>query len=282
MNAVDRVALHAQLACIWEASARKPGNVHRFVDFDDTSYLDFVTSAAAIAPVLGAAQGRSVGGIILDAVERTQLVARANTNLGIVLLLAPLAKAFLTGTELRDVLAGLTVEDAVLAYRAIRLANPGGLGAAGEQDVHDEPTVTLRAAMALAADRDRIARQYVCDFADVLEVGVPALAEGVRWTGSLEEAILFAQLEWLARYPDSLIVRKCGAATARETSELAQEVKEGRRTLEELDRFLRADGHRRNPGTTADLIAASLFVALERGVLSPLGVPWATEGRGFV
>src|SRR5215468_292881 len=87
------VGLCSQLACIWEASARKPGNVHRYCDFADVSYLDFLTSAAAIAPILEAAEGKPVGRTIFDAVAATQQVVATNTNLGIILLLAPLAAA---------------------------------------------------------------------------------------------------------------------------------------------------------------------------------------------
>src|SRR5215469_5898833 len=87
------VGLCAQLACIWEATARKPGNVHRFRDFEDVTYLDFLQSAAAIAPILAAvASSRlSVGQAIHEAVRRTRTVSPNNTNLGIVLLLTPLA-----------------------------------------------------------------------------------------------------------------------------------------------------------------------------------------------
>jgi triphosphoribosyl-dephospho-CoA synthase len=161
------VGLCAQLACIWEATARKPGNVTRHCDFDDVSYLDFLTSAAAVAPVLATAAQRRVGATILEAVRATRRVAATNTNLGIVLLLAPLASVP-PGEELRAdlarVLDALDVSDAKAAYEAIRLAAPGGLGRAEKQDVADEPTQTLREVMALAAERDLVARQYAGGF----------------------------------------------------------------------------------------------------------------------
>src|SRR5262249_18739826 len=153
----------AQLACIWEATARKPGNVHRFADFDDTSYVDFLVSAAAIAPVLENACRRRVGETIFEAVRATQHVVTSNTNLGIILLLAPLATVP-AGEDLRigagRVLDGLDIADARLAYEAIRLARPGGLGDAADQDIRSDPTQTLQQVMALAAESDMVARQY--------------------------------------------------------------------------------------------------------------------------
>src|SRR5438105_8350832 len=112
--------LCAQLACIWEATARKPGNVHRYCDFDDAGYVDFLLSAAAIAPVLDRAPERRVGETILDAVRATRQVVATNTNLGIILLLTPLAAAL--GDLLTGVLAVLDmldVADARAAYQAI-------------------------------------------------------------------------------------------------------------------------------------------------------------------
>src|SRR5262249_3943909 len=132
------IGLCAQAACILEVTARKPGNVHRFCDFDDVTYLDFILSAAAIAPVLETARQRRVGETVLEAVRATRQVASTNTNLGIVLLLAPLAavppEEDVT-TGVRRVLEGLDVDDARLVYQAIGLAAPGGLGETAEQDV---------------------------------------------------------------------------------------------------------------------------------------------------
>ena len=261
------IGLCAQLACIWEATARKPGNVHRYCDFADLTYLDFLQSAAAVAPVLNAAPLGGVGKTVLEAVQATRRVVSTNTNLGIVLLLAPLA-AVPPSEDLRKglprVLEGLDVADARAAYQAIRLAGAGGLGRVPEQDLHEEPTTSLREVMALAAGRDLIARQYANGFREVFHDGVPALGLGLQQTGSLESAIIYAHLHLLASYPDSLIVRKCGPAEAEEAGRRARSVleqgwpkgEEGQQALTELDRWLRTNGHRRHPGTTADLITA--------------------------
>jgi triphosphoribosyl-dephospho-CoA synthase len=292
------IGLCAQVACLWEATARKPGNVTRFNDFDDTSYLDFVLSAAAIAPVMATAFGRSLGSTVLQAVRATRQVVHTNTNLGIILLLAPLA-AVPDGAELRagveKVLSRLDVEDSRLVYQAIRLAAPGGLGKAEDQDVALEPTQPLRAVMALAAGRDMVARQYANGFADVFDAGVPILNAGLAETGSLEGAIIWAHLHIMARYPDSLIARKCGQEVSEEAARRARQVLDanwprqsnGWSSLASFDAWLRACGRLRNPGTSADLVTACLFVALRQRTLSlPSAAPWQADfgssnmGRG--
>ena len=257
-------------ACIWEATARKVGDVHRGADFLGTTYLDFVLSAGEVAEPL--TNGNGIGLSILNAVRATARVAKSNTNLGIILLLAPLATEYLDRT-----LERLSHEDARHAFEAIRLAHPGGLGNANEQDVRSEPSVTLLEAMRLAADRDLIARQYANGFADILDFGVPAFLDAWQRFGTIEAAIVDLQLRWLAEHPDSLIVRKCGLAVAEGIRSQASEVlkrggistSEGRRAGVALDRHLRSEGNTLNPGTTADLIAACLFVALRETKVKP-------------
>jgi triphosphoribosyl-dephospho-CoA synthase len=283
---VPDVGLYAQVACIWEATARKPGNVTPYHSFEDLTYLDFLMSAAAIAPVMATACQRGVGATVLEAVRSTAAVAASNTNLGIILLLAPLA-AVPPGQDLQigvqKVLAGLTVEASRLVYEAIRMAAPGGLGKAPEQDIHLEPTRPLGDVMALAAPRDLVARQYVDGFAEVFDDGLTALLTGLQRTGCIEGAIITAHLQLMASHPDSLIGRKCGHDVAQEAALRAREVldddwprrREARTALEELDTWLRADGNARNPGTTADLVTACLFSALRQGHITlPLAYPW--------
>ena len=280
------VAAAAQLACLLEVSAPKPGNVSPGRHFHDTRYEDFLASAVAIGPALSDAALHPLGTTIRSAVEATRRWTRSNTNLGIVLLLAPLARAALRSGEpvpsgargtlrerLTRVLAETTVADAAQVYAAIRQAGPGGLGETAAEDVSDTPTVTLREAMALAADRDAVAREYVTDFALTFEVGVPAVRaarqEGLGWT----EAAVEAYLTLLASTPDTHIARKLGQAEAEAVSRRAGEVRAaggtrsdvGRKALAALDAELRDPRNRRNPGTTADLTCAALFVVILEG-----------------
>ena len=179
----------AEIACLLEVTARKPGNVHRFRDFKDLHFLDFLLSATAIAAPLDRAVEQGLGATVLAAVEATREVVSTNTNLGMILLLAPLAAVPRTvdlAEGVEQVLAATTRDDARDAYRAIRLARPGGLGEVPDQDVAAEPTVTLREAMALAADRDLVARQYANGFREVLHEALPMIARlgpatGSRW-----------------------------------------------------------------------------------------------------
>jgi triphosphoribosyl-dephospho-CoA synthase len=261
----------AQLACVLEVSADKPGNITPSHDFHDTSFEDMVRCAIAIGPELVAERG--VGATVLAVVEASRRAAPANTNLGIALLLAPLAKAALAGGPLRERLAetlsALDVADARAAYAAIRLAGAGGLEEPVEHDVRSEPAIGLREAMAAAAERDSIAAEYVTGFALTFEVGLPALAEALGRGLAVRDAIVELHLRLLAHTPDTLIARKAGADAAKEVSAGAREVLAGRRTLQSFDASLRTDGNRLNPGTTADLVTATVFVALVEGILAP-------------
>lgn len=270
----------AELACRWEATARKIGNVHPGANFSDTTHADFLLGATAFGEVLHSSVSLFVGERVLHSVLRIQQCVGKNTHLGIVLLIVPMA---LSGSKesTRDAtawnLSQLTLDDAECVYRAIRLASPGGLGDAPEQDVRDTPTVTLLEAMKLAADRDMIARQYANGFADVFDFGVPAFLDAFAKFGSVEAAIVDSQLRWMATFPDSLIARKNGPAVAEDVRRRAAAVldlggiatAEGRAAGVALDRHLRSDGNKLNPGTTADLIAACLFVALRENKIAP-------------
>ena len=265
----------ATLACIWEATAPKPGNVYRGADFEDLSYADFLTSAAVIGPIVDQVAEAVVGPCVLAGVEATRAAVATNSNLGVLLLIAPLA-AVPREQPLREgitpVLECLTSEDTRHVYAAIRAARPGGLGKVDHADVNAEPPEAgLKEVMALAADRDLVARQYVDDFAEVFWTAdrIAAAAQGKP----LGEAIVDGYIDLLAEHPDSLIARKCGMEVARAASAGAASVLRSRQhgddsyraALAEFDFWLRADGHRRNPGTSADIIAAALFVLLREG-----------------
>ena len=295
------VAVAAQLACLLEASAPKPGNISPGRHFADTRYEDFLASAAAIGEPLAGVGVRPIGATVRMAIEATSRWTRSNTNLGIVLLLTPLARAAINGVgghfsrtsdevspkndprphlltpTLRQavghVLDTTTVEDARDVYAAIRLAKPGGLGRAETQDVADEPTMSLLEVMRLAAHRDGIAREYATAFEATFETGAPALEQarldGLPW----DDAVVETFLKVLAAAPDTHVARRGGEAAAADVSARARHVltaggvrsAAGRRAIDEMDRGLRDTRNIGNPGTAADLTAAAIFVVLLRG-----------------
>jgi triphosphoribosyl-dephospho-CoA synthase len=258
-------------ACRDELEAPKPGNVHVFADGHQMSVDDFVRSAdAAAAPLTR--PGARVGQRIFDAVAATRAAVGTNTNLGIILLCAPLAAAAeVATTNLRaavaDVLDSLDIADANLAFQAIARAAPGGLGHVERHDVHAPATVTLRQAMAAAADRDRIAHQFSTGFEDIFEPGLGGFrTAAARWLDPKWVA-LAVYLEFLARFPDTHIVRQYGIDAAADVRRGAIAFKRRLNGAEEpgvllgdllaWDRDLKARGL--NPGTTADLTVATLF-----------------------
>jgi triphosphoribosyl-dephospho-CoA synthase len=265
----------ATLACLLEVSTPKPGNVHRGADFEDLVLNDFLVSATSIGPAMDAAERQGVGRTVGEAVRATRRSVGRNTNLGTVLLLAPLAvvpRHVLLREGVSDVLDDLDAEDARRVYEAIRLAQPGGMGRADKLDIYDPPPDDLRLAMREAAERDLVARQYADGYKLIFTQSVPWLLECRQASGSLTEAIIRTHVRLLHEYPDSLIARNVACeAAARAGAVLASGPPSDpayHAALADLDFWMRCDGNRRNPGTTADLIAASLFVALREGWLT--------------
>jgi triphosphoribosyl-dephospho-CoA synthase len=274
MLALDATEVSAVVldACRVDVQAFKPGNVSHASPGHGMRAEDFVASAEAAATAI-AQPGLTVGERILRAIEATRFVVSFNTNLGIVLLCAPLVHAAVQSSagrplrpRLEGVLSALTVKDAELAYRAIRLARPGGLGSSARHDVAAPPAVDLREAMREAAGRDRIASQYETVFADVFELGLPAAREFLARWQSREWAAVAVYLRFLSRFPDSLVARKFGDQTAASVTEQAgrgaaimESARDPREALPALE-ALDADLKRRsiNPGTSADMTVATL------------------------
>lgn len=281
----------ATLACLMEVTAPKPGNVHRSADFEDTTFMDFSTSAVVFGQVIDANVESSLGETILTSVKQTRLAVGTNTNLGIILLLTPLAKILkqekvrsLDQSSVHEFMTTLGGSDGSDVFEAIRIAKPGGIGSSDRMDVQSVRTapVDLLQAMEFAKDRDSIARQYVTGFQTVFEVGISKLREGIKLFPELSQAIVFTHVAMMANEPDSLIGRKCGDQIAKQSQTMALKAVENLdcdipseeqfesfwSAVGELDFWLRSDGHRRNPGTTADLIAATLFVAINNGIIT--------------
>ena len=268
----DELRAAYEQACRREIEALKPGNVHVFADGHRMSADQFLTSADVSSGPL-TAPGLPVGRRILEAVRATRKAVDTNTNLGIVLLCAPLARAAeMTGGELRrnlgKVLDELDMDDAAAVFEAIVLASPGGLGSADAHDVRETPKVGLVEAMRGAAGRDRIAHQYISRYEDVCGIGLPAIEAALTRGESGIWPTVFAYMAFFARFPDSHVARKHGPEIAESVRQEAAAVNASLDAagdemarialLMDFDRSLKARDI--NPGTSADLTVASLFV----------------------
>lgn len=270
----DLIGLYLHV-CQLDVQSLKPGNISVYSGGKDLSVDDFLNSAEASAEPITDPKS-SLGLRILNAVSATQSAVGTNTNLGMVMLMAPLIQAKLEMLEAEDIKEALskvmektTIQDAVDVYQAIRLAKPGGMGEKNNQDISEEPNVTLLNTMKIAADWDLIAAQYSNSFEDVFTFGVPRYLNLTERWGDEKWVTTALFLAYLKYYPDSLIERKFGLLKAREISDMISDLEmelcrsdsPGRyeAQLLEIDRQLKRNLI--NPGTSADLTAASIFAA---------------------
>jgi len=273
MHTPETLAAIYREACVLDVQALKPGNVSLKSPGHGMCAEDFLRSAESSAPAISRA-GVSLGERIHRAVVATHRAVHCNTNLGIILLSAPLIQACLDfpGLPLRAgvgrILAGATQQDAEAVYGAIRLASPGGLGELDEHDVAQCARLDLTAAMREAADRDLIARQYSNGFAELFDDIHPFLASALDRSQGAREALADLFLYVLARYPDTHIQRKHGAEVAAEVSRMATvarltcsreaDPEAAAAGISDLDAALKQYGL--NPGTSADLCLAGFLI----------------------
>ena len=258
--------------CWLDVQALKPGNTSVHSNASTPGVQEFLESAKASAIPLVRPQ-LALGERVLQAVAATRQAVDTNTNLGIILLIAPLIHAWLgrsgrkLETALEQTLRQSTVQDAKNVYRAIRMAQPGGLGHVDNQDISEEPTVSLLDTMKLSSSKDQVASQYANNFHDIFNFGRSQYRSLlVRW-GDECWAASGLYLAFLARFPDSLVGRKYGMLKAREISDMITPFEKEfcrsdspvryKSQLLEIDSCLKRD--RINPGTTADLTVASIF-----------------------
>ena len=280
MNEIKKKIAEAALsACLMEVLSAKPGNVYPGGEwnFHDLKVIDFIRSSMAIYYAFLNDDYSSVGQLILNAIIQTRHVTSTNTNLGQMILLAPLALTFfhhgnIAEDTIQNTINKLNIQDSQSVYRAIRLANPGGMGDVKDHDILEVPTLPLDQIMQMAMSYDSVAKQYTNGFHDIISIGITSLLDNSFSTEEWQDMTIWCHLHFMARLPDTLIARKCGWKIAEESAKMAERVLEHhpgsssyRSELKSLDQWLRAVGHSRNPGTTADLVTATLFVALLHG-----------------
>ena len=265
-------------ACEIDINAFKPGNVSIYSAAHDMTATDFIISARVSAPHI-CNKDFSLGEKIFYAIQATREAVACNTNLGIVLLCAPLIQAFQirnTDQSLRDalrlVLSSTDQTDCNWVYQAIRLAAPGGLGSSDQEDVDTIPEVTLTQAMAIASEKDLIAKQYVSDFREIFDFTILEYNEKSDLSPDLAHIAVLLYVKFLEKYTDSHIQRKFGDVYDAMISEKMSEISKllnlshfsnHLQELQALDKWFKTN--KINPGTTADMIVATFFVVfLER------------------
>jgi len=271
----DRIALAAEIACFLEVSAEKPGNVTATKNFPDLRFDHFLLGGAVIGNVLRKSLRENVGRIIYQMSSDAIDLCGTNVNLGIILLFVPLAKILknhgrLTKGGALKVLHKLTVKDAELVFSAIRKIKPAGMGKLNRHDFWMKPKISLFRAMELAKSRDSVASEYATGFSIVRTISYPYFRELIRSGLHVKSSIIQTFLYLMSRIPDTFIIRKTDKYKAEKISKEAAAIlkvggvqtKKGLRKIMDFDRKLRTPNHELNPGTTADLIAATLFVYL--------------------
>jgi triphosphoribosyl-dephospho-CoA synthase len=266
-------------ACLAELEALKPGNVHIFADGHGMQVQHFIASAEVSAPLLcdDSQYGeRSLGQRILAALEATYAKVACNTNLGIILLAAPIVQASLCYPQLpltaglAQVLNETTREDAALAYAGIRLVNPAGMGERNQHDISQQPQITLLEAMQLASAHDMVARQYSEGYAQLFTEALPLYKTYVERWQRPAWALTAVYLYWLSSVPDSHITRKYGASVALEVQQIASQHAQAFMALENPKHYMATllkwdqslKQARLNPGTSADLTVITAMLAM--------------------
>lgn len=284
LTEVKRIACMGQLACVLEASTEKPGNVTPTHDFEDTTYGDFLAGSIALGPALEEAALRGclagLGEIALKEVGVGELMLRGvkdvhashsggNTHLGALMLMVPIAAGaglcLSKGSrfpklplEEAKIIESSTLRDSQNLYSAIELCGAGGLGRLVRKRL---PFSKL---MEVSAKRDRIAEELSNGLLITFGKGLPYLENCLQKKprSDMRESILWTYIYLLSKYPDTLIAKKRDTETAKEISCKAKEVLNKRLSIEEFDLLLRSSGNDLNPGTTADIVSAVVFLYL--------------------
>lgn len=292
----ELIAKIAQISSVLEVSGHpKPGNVHRTQDFDDMIFEDFLISGVVIGDLMKTAAERGnrcreddslhkirLGEIIKEAVLETDKWIGNNTNLGIVLMLTPLSASAAMShnlNELRNnvgrIMEATTSEDALNFYDAINIADAGGMGEQEELDVADaeakekiiEENINMYKVLQMSSKWDSLSYELTNRMPITFGIGFPTFRATKMEYGVINKATVQTFLTILSKKPDTLISRKYGDDMAKLVSADADSIlqsggilnPQGELLLREFDKQLLRN--KLNPGTTADITAASIMVA---------------------
>ncbi|HIQ39033.1 MAG TPA: hypothetical protein EYH53_03390 [Methanothermococcus okinawensis] len=273
----------SQIACSLEVSSFKPGNVHRYRDFSDIKYHHFLTSGIAFGDVIykAAQDNGNIGRYIKMAVIQSRKWSPSNANLGIIMLHVPIAMGAgnidnFDSDRLKEEMIYLsrntTVEDSLNVYDAINIAMPNLNPPKRGPDVKSgeakqrliEENLTLYEVFKISSEWDNISKEW-CEGFKISFEGYELLKYYYREDRDINWAVTKTYIHLLSKYPDTLIARKNNLEVSREVSRIAKKIKENgfkKEDIEKFDTYLSKDGNRLNPGTTADIVAASLMIFL--------------------
>ncbi len=282
----SHIARCAQLAMILEVSATpKPGNIDRDHNYTDTRFEHFLASAVGVYPIMEkAARSKSgVGTLIHEAVaESGKWQKGGNTHFGAFILLIPLVmgagkcenKTCLKA-QAQKVVRETTVEDAIELYRAfskakvkVKPVSDLDLGDNSSIDKIEEQGLTLYNLMEISCGYDMIAKEWTNGFERSFECAA-SIQDKIKKHG-FNDAVVLTFMELLSSNKDTFIQTKFDSKKAEEVSMRAKEIlKKGsidgiRDEIRSFDEELLNEGV--NPGSTADIIIAGLFVSLFEGM----------------
>jgi triphosphoribosyl-dephospho-CoA synthase len=260
-------------SCKKDIELIKPGNVNLLSPHKDTKAQDYLDSATLSSKELFN-QNHSLGKRILESVKVTRSQVNVNTNLGIILLCAPVIQSYIdfNALDLRDcikkTLSATSVKDTHDLCAAINISSPGGLGDSDMYDTASYPNASIKQIMDYSREYDRISYQYSHNFTDIFDFIIPKLEFLNQRYKSLDISLSLLFIEILAKIPDSHISRKFGDKIAKKTSNNAYDLLKIldrehdpdylAKALNNLDYEYKKKGI--NPGTTADLLVASLMI----------------------
>ncbi|MCC7554017.1 MAG: triphosphoribosyl-dephospho-CoA synthase [Methanobacteriaceae archaeon] len=282
-----KISQIAQIASVLEVSGYpKPGNVHRMRDFHDMAFEDFLISAIAIGESvkslsINAFKNKNdlskikLGEHILKGVIETDNWIKNNTNLGIIMMIMPIAASASISSNFNElqenidnILKSTTLDDAISLYKAINIADAGGMGNQEEFDVTDSEAIfelkknkqTMYDVLEISSSWDNLAYELTNKMPTCFNIAYPTFYK-LKKESSINNATLTTFLTILSELPDTLISRKYGLSKAQEISLKAKKVLNhlDKKTINDFDDYLFENKF--NPGTTADLTAASIMIS---------------------
>lgn len=288
------IAKIAQLSSVLEVSGYpKPGNVHRTRDFDDMVFEDFLISGIAIGDSIRDAANHAskinssisfkdsnLGKYILESVKETDKWIANNTNLGIIMLITPIAMSAAISDNLNhlkdninNLIINTTVIDAIALYNAISIADAGGMGEQDNFDVNSDDSINeltennlnIFDVLKISSPWDNLAKELTSKMPISFDLGYPVFSK-LKNKSSLNSATVTTFLTILSKVPDTLISRKYGNQKANDVSKIAKNVLKYKNDdskfnekINDFDNYLFKN--KLNPGTTADLTASSIMIS---------------------